>query len=277
MMLRQFLSRDSGAAALGCIRMLPQHSYFASKASSARAQNRNTAKSARGSTKFRKQVPSKNLGGEGATAKERRADRRRHLQRDDENKITAKSFHATAESTSAPAPVRVAMHPTTSPCLFVADVPGIVALGGADGLVPGGIEVGSIGFVSPASLPDQAPPPVEWGIPEFSFVGRSNAGKSSLIKTVMKNISGAGKIGDRVGPRVGKTPGKTKVVNYFGCWGSNDNESDLSPRNCNMFMIDLPGYGYAATAGVEEKELWEERSLLYLQSRAPILQTGEVS
>ncbi|GMH53334.1 hypothetical protein TL16_g01428 [Triparma laevis f. inornata] len=160
--------------------------------------------------------------------------------------------------------------------MFLADVPSLVSLGGPDGLVPNppGIDVGSIGFVSPASLPNQAPPPINWGIPEFSFVGRSNVGKSSLIKTVMKRICGAGKIGDRVGPRVGKTPGKTKIINYFGCWGSN--EVDYNPRACNMFLIDLPGYGYAATAGVEERELWEERSLLYLQSRAPILQTGEV-
>lgn len=59
---------------------------------------------------------------------------------------------------------------------------------------------------------------------QICFVGRSNAGKSSLINS-LANTSIA---------KTSSTPGKTKLVNFF----------DFN----NYVLVDLPGYGYAKTS-----------------------------
>jgi GTP-binding protein len=58
---------------------------------------------------------------------------------------------------------------------------------------------------------------------EVAFVGRSNAGKSSAINTIV----GRGGLA-----RTSKTPGRTQLMNFF--------EIDENRR-----LVDLPGYGYA--------------------------------
>ena len=70
-------------------------------------------------------------------------------------------------------------------------------------------------------------------IPEISFVGRSNVGKSSLIN----NLVGIKRLA-----KTSSTPGLTKMVNYF----------DI---NGNMRFVDLPGYGYAKV-GRSQKDIW---------------------
>ena len=59
---------------------------------------------------------------------------------------------------------------------------------------------------------------------EFLLVGRSNVGKSSFINTVLnrKNIA-----------RTSATPGKTQTLNFYIV-------------NDNLYLVDVPGYGYAA-------------------------------
>jgi len=72
------------------------------------------------------------------------------------------------------------------------------------------------------SAPDLDSCPDE-SLPEFAFIGRSNAGKSSLLNTL------AGELGMA---RVSATPGFTKLINIFTinkCWR----------------LVDLPGYGFA--------------------------------
>ena len=59
--------------------------------------------------------------------------------------------------------------------------------------------------------------------PAVALSGRSNVGKSSLINTLLGRKSLA---------RVSSAPGKTVTINYYGIDGK-------------MFLIDLPGYGYA--------------------------------
>ena len=61
-------------------------------------------------------------------------------------------------------------------------------------------------------------------LPEIAFAGRSNVGKSSLINCLMNRKSLA---------RTSAKPGKTQTVNYYHI-------------NDEMYLVDLPGYGYAA-------------------------------
>ena len=70
-------------------------------------------------------------------------------------------------------------------------------------------------------------------VPEFAFVGRSNAGKSSLINCLTNTKSLA---------KTSSTPGKTKMINYFDI-----NES--------FRFVDLPGYGFAKV-GKSQLDVW---------------------
>ncbi len=62
-------------------------------------------------------------------------------------------------------------------------------------------------------------------LPEFVLVGRSNVGKSSLLNAL---------VGRRELARVSGTPGKTQLLNIY--------------RLASLYLIDLPGYGYARAA-----------------------------
>src|SRR5882672_289322 len=58
-------------------------------------------------------------------------------------------------------------------------------------------------------------------LPEVAFVGRANAGKSSLLNAL---------VGRKIAKTSG-TPGKTRALNVF--------------QMEQMFFLDLPGYGYS--------------------------------
>ena len=59
---------------------------------------------------------------------------------------------------------------------------------------------------------------------EYLLVGRSNVGKSSFINTI---------IGRKNYARTTSTPGKTQTLNFYLV-------------NDDFYLIDVPGYGYAA-------------------------------
>jgi len=63
------------------------------------------------------------------------------------------------------------------------------------------------------------------GMPQIAFMGRSNAGKSSLINSLtgVKDLA-----------RTSSTPGRTQELNVFIV-------------NRTHYFIDLPGYGFAKT------------------------------
>ncbi len=79
------------------------------------------------------------------------------------------------------------------------------------------------------------------GRPEVAFAGKSNVGKSSLINGLMNRKSLA---------RTSAQPGKTQTINYY-----NINEQ--------MYLVDLPGYGYARVS-LEEKAKWGKMVENYL-------------
>lgn len=81
------------------------------------------------------------------------------------------------------------------------------------------------------------------GRPEIAFAGKSNVGKSSLINGLMNRKSLA---------RTSAQPGKTQTINFY-----NVNEC--------MYLVDLPGYGYAKVAQ-SEKEKWGKMIEKYLHT-----------
>jgi GTP-binding protein len=88
------------------------------------------------------------------------------------------------------------------------------------------------------------PPPLG---PEIAFAGRSNAGKSSAINTLVDHNRLA---------FVSKTPGRTQQINFFSLPGG-------------TFLVDLPGYGYAKVQR-ELRAHWEQLLSTYLQTRASL-------
>ena len=81
------------------------------------------------------------------------------------------------------------------------------------------------------------------GRPEVAFAGKSNVGKSSLINGLLNRKALA---------RTSSQPGKTQTINFY-----NVNES--------IYLVDLPGYGYAKVAQ-SEKEKWGKMIEKYLHT-----------
>lgn len=84
----------------------------------------------------------------------------------------------------------------------------------------------------------------ETNFPEVAFAGRSNVGKSSLINSLVNR---------RALARTSSTPGKTRAINFFNI-------------NDELFLVDLPGYGYAKVSK-EEKNKWGKMIEDYLNER----------
>ena len=97
------------------------------------------------------------------------------------------------------------------------------------------------------SAPDLDSCPDE-SLPEFAFIGRSNAGKSSLLNLLA---------GRRDLARVSPTPGFTKLINIF-------------TMNKTWRLVDLPGYGFAQVAR-KDRSLFNQAVADYLQHRPNLL------
>ena len=83
-------------------------------------------------------------------------------------------------------------------------------------------------------------------IPQVALIGRSNVGKSSLINTLL---------GRKALARVSSAPGKTITVNFYDVDGK-------------LFLVDLPGYGYARRSAEEQKK-WSALTNAYVSEEKP--------
>lgn len=96
-------------------------------------------------------------------------------------------------------------------------------------------------FINSAPRLQDAPP--DQGM-EIAFAGRSNAGKSSAINTLVQQNALA---------RVSKTPGRTQLLNFF--------QIDEQRK-----LVDLPGYGYAKVPEAIKRD-WQKMMENYLKNR----------
>ena len=82
---------------------------------------------------------------------------------------------------------------------------------------------------------------------EIAFVGRSNAGKSTVLNVIFnrKNIA-----------KTSKTPGRTQLVNFF-------------KLNDDFCIVDLPGYGFANVSR-EKRKQWDWLISNYFKTRAAL-------
>ena len=84
----------------------------------------------------------------------------------------------------------------------------------------------------------------EGGAPEIAVAGRSNVGKSSFINMLTNRKKLA---------RSSSEPGRTRMLNYFSLNGG------------EVYLVDLPGYGYAKVTD-KERDSWKALIEYYLQN-----------
>ncbi|HEU4620975.1 MAG TPA: ribosome biogenesis GTP-binding protein YihA/YsxC [Burkholderiaceae bacterium] len=107
-------------------------------------------------------------------------------------------------------------------------------------------------YSTAASLAQLDGPGFNDDIPEVAFVGRSNAGKSTAINLLCNQRGLA---------FASKTPGRTQLLNFFlvadrdRSWG---------------YLVDLPGYGYAASSGTTRAG-WDALLGGYLRERRQLV------
>ena len=106
------------------------------------------------------------------------------------------------------------------------------------------INFSDICFVESVYKLSQLPEPE---LPEITFAGRSNVGKSSLINSLInrKNLV-----------KTSSKPGKTQSLNYF-----------LVPGTC--YLVDLPGYGFAQVPK-NIRLHWQNLITEYLETRSTL-------
>lgn len=93
------------------------------------------------------------------------------------------------------------------------------------------------------SVADLSQLPSDEGV-EVAIIGRSNAGKSSVLNQLTQNKGLA---------RVSKTPGRTQLINLFGL-------------DDHRRLADLPGYGYAKVPPAMKRQ-WQALLDNYLRTR----------
>jgi GTP-binding protein len=117
-------------------------------------------------------------------------------------------------------------------------------------LIPEDLEAGRLLFAAECQFvwgTDRLEQLPEASLPEVTFSGRSNVGKSSLINALT---------GRNALARTSDTPGRTQQLNFF----------NLGER---LMLVDVPGYGYAKESKTKV-EAWTELVRRYLKGRVPL-------
>lgn len=112
------------------------------------------------------------------------------------------------------------------------------------------LAIKSAEFLTSAIRADQYP---EDSLPEISFAGRSNVGKSSLINCLVQRKKLV---------RTSRTPGRTQLINFFAI-------------NDEFRFVDLPGYGYAKVPQ-SVRASWGPMVETYLQTRKSLRAVIEI-
>ncbi|MCL2100540.1 MAG: ribosome biogenesis GTP-binding protein YihA/YsxC [Fibromonadales bacterium] len=94
------------------------------------------------------------------------------------------------------------------------------------------MQISDVHFVLGAASIKQVP---KDGIAHIAFLGRSNAGKSSLLNALFQKPI----------VKISNTPGKTREINFFLV---------NSPSN-SYYFVDLPGVGYAKVSKTMRDEM----------------------
>ncbi len=100
------------------------------------------------------------------------------------------------------------------------------------------INVVGSGYVASAVRLDQYP---AGDLIEIAFIGRSNVGKSSLLNSLCRRHGLA---------RISSSPGKTQTLNFYTM-----TVKFSETERKELFLVDLPGYGYART-GQSARRQW---------------------
>ncbi len=106
------------------------------------------------------------------------------------------------------------------------------------------VQVKSAEFVFGAQILESLPPA---SLPEIALVGRSNVGKSSFVNRLTRQRKLA---------RVSDTPGRTQQLNFFKV-----SLHEAATGGRELFLVDLPGFGFAKF----EKDRREELSEIIVQ------------
>jgi GTP-binding protein len=88
---------------------------------------------------------------------------------------------------------------------------------------------------------------------EVAFIGRSNVGKSTLINSLCRYNGLA---------RTSGAPGKTRTVNFYRVMMKREDGLRRS-----LFLVDLPGYGYAKRSKSERQDLHDWTQHYFRESK----------